>query len=33
MDGELRLQLSEEGADAERVAALTGYLRSELLQA
>jgi hypothetical protein len=32
MDGELRLQLSEEGADAERVAVLTGYLRGELLQ-
>ncbi len=32
MDGELRLQLSEDGADAERLAALTGYLRAELLQ-
>jgi len=32
MDGELRLQISEEGADAERLAALTGYLRAELLQ-
>jgi hypothetical protein len=32
VDGELRLQLSEEGADAERLAVLTGYLRSELLQ-
>ena len=32
MDGELRLQLAEEGADAERLAALTGYLRGELLQ-
>jgi hypothetical protein len=32
MDGELRLQLAEEGADAERLAALTGYLRSELVQ-
>jgi hypothetical protein len=32
MDKDLRLQLSEEGADAERLAALTGYLRSELLQ-
>ena len=31
MDGELRLQLSEEGADAERLAVLIGYLRSELL--
>jgi hypothetical protein len=32
MDRELRLQLSEEGADAERLAVLTGYLRRELLQ-
>src|SRR5215467_6531041 len=32
MDSELRLQLSEQGADAERLAALTGYLRTELLQ-
>ena len=32
MDKDLRLQLSEEDADAERLAALTGYLRSELLQ-
>jgi hypothetical protein len=32
MDGELRLHLSEEGADAERLAVLTGYLRAELLQ-
>ena len=32
MGGGLRLQLSEEGADAERLAALTGYLRAELLQ-
>jgi hypothetical protein len=32
MNGELRLQLSEEGADAERVAVLTGYLRGELLR-
>ena len=32
MEGELRLQLSEDGADAERLAALTGYLRAELLQ-
>jgi len=32
VDGELRLQLAEEGADAERLAALTGYLRGELLQ-
>ena len=32
MSGELRLQLSEEGADAERLATLTSYLRAELLQ-
>jgi hypothetical protein len=32
MDLELRLQLSEEGADAARLAALTGYLRAELFQ-
>jgi hypothetical protein len=32
MDGQLRLQLSEDGADAERLAVLTGYLRSELLR-
>src|SRR5690348_4934028 len=32
MGQELRLQLSEEGADAERLAMLTGYLRAELLQ-
>ncbi len=32
MGGELRLQLSEDGADAERLAVLTGYLRAELLQ-
>lgn len=32
MDGELRLHLSEEDADAERLAVLTGYLRAELLQ-
>jgi hypothetical protein len=32
MDDELRLHLSEEGADAARLAALTGYLRSELLR-
>jgi hypothetical protein len=29
---ELRLQLSEDGADAERLEALTGFLRQELLQ-
>jgi hypothetical protein len=32
MDRELRLQISEEGADAERLAVLAGYLRAELLQ-
>ena len=32
MDGELRLHLSEEDADAERLAVLTGYLRAELVQ-
>ena len=32
MDGDLRLEISEEGADAERLAALTGYLRAELRQ-
>lgn len=32
MDGVLRLQLSEEGADTERLAVVTRYLRSELLQ-
>lgn len=32
MDDGLRVQLSEEGADAERLDALTGFLRQELLQ-
>ncbi len=32
MDGSLRVQLSEEGADAERLDVLTGSLRRELLQ-
>ena len=32
MDLELRLEISEEEADAARLAALTGYLRAELLQ-
>ncbi len=32
MPGELRLQLSEDGADAERLDGLTGFLRQELLQ-
>jgi hypothetical protein len=32
MDGQLQLQLSEEGADVEQLDVLTGYLRGELLQ-
>ncbi|MEV0642799.1 hypothetical protein AB0I77_49430 [Streptomyces sp. NPDC050619] len=32
MEKELRILLSEEGADPERVADLTNYLREELLQ-
>ena len=32
MNGRVRVQLSEEGADAERLDALTGSLRHELLQ-
>lgn len=32
MMGELRVQLAESGADAERLDVLTGYLRQELLQ-
>ncbi len=32
MTGDLRLQVSEEGADDERVAVLARYLRAELLQ-
>ncbi len=32
MGGELRLQLGEDGADAERLDSLIGYLREELLQ-
>ena len=32
MDGVLRLQLAEEGADADRLDVLTGFLRHELLQ-
>ena len=32
MDVELRLQISEEEADADRLAEVTGYLRTELLQ-
>jgi hypothetical protein len=31
MGGELRLQISEEDADAERLAVLAGYLRAELV--
>jgi hypothetical protein len=32
VDGELRLLLEEDGADAERVGVLTGHLRRELAQ-
>lgn len=32
MDTDLRFQLPEEGADAERIAVLSGYLRPEVLQ-
>lgn len=32
MDGKLLLRISEDGADAERLDALTGYLRAELIQ-
>jgi hypothetical protein len=32
MDGQLRIQVSEGGADAERLDALTGYLRRDLLE-
>ena len=32
MDGELRLQVSEEGADAERLAVLAGDVGAEFLQ-
>ena len=32
MGGELRLQISEEDADTERLAMLAGYLRAELVQ-
>jgi len=32
MDGELRLRVAEEGADAERVDAVTSYLRNNLIQ-
>jgi hypothetical protein len=32
MDGQLRVQVSEDGADAARLDAVTGYLRQDLLQ-
>lgn len=32
MNDELLIQITEEGADAQRLAALAGYLRNELLQ-
>jgi hypothetical protein len=32
MGSDLRLQLSEDGADAERLAAMAGHLRAELLR-
>jgi hypothetical protein len=32
MGSELRLRLAEDGADSERLASLTGFLRQELLQ-
>jgi hypothetical protein len=32
MDSELRVHLSEEGADAERLEMMTGFLRDELVQ-
>ena len=32
MDGQLRIQLSEDGADAARLDALAGYLRQDLIQ-
>jgi hypothetical protein len=32
MDGQLRIQLSEDGADAARLDAVTGYLRQDLVQ-
>jgi hypothetical protein len=32
MSSEIRLQLFEDGADAERLDAITGYVRRELLQ-
>jgi hypothetical protein len=32
MDGQLRIQVSEDGADAARLDAVTGYLRQDLIQ-
>jgi hypothetical protein len=32
MDDQLRIQVSEDGADAERLDALTGYLRRDLIE-
>jgi hypothetical protein len=32
MDGQLRIQLSEDGADAARLDTVTGYLRQDLVQ-
>jgi hypothetical protein len=32
MGSEVRLRLAEDGADAERLEALTGFLRQELLR-
>jgi hypothetical protein len=32
MDGQLRVQVSEDGADAARLDTVTGYLREDLLQ-
>jgi hypothetical protein len=32
MDGQLRIQVSEDGADAARLDAVTGYLRRDLVQ-
>jgi hypothetical protein len=32
MDGQLRIQVSEDGADDARLAAVTGYLRRDLIE-
>jgi hypothetical protein len=32
MDGQLRIQVNEDGADAERLDVLTGYLRRDLVE-